>query len=78
MKQLVETDRFIARSDDGEEVEIIEYTEMEMATPDKEVAGLKNYQTSEGKLVNEKDNGTYEIPGENYFDLEKIFHRVKA
>jgi hypothetical protein len=30
MKQLVETDRFIARSDDGEEVEIIEYTEMEI------------------------------------------------
>ena len=78
MKQLVETDRFIARSDDGEEVEIIEYTEMEMATPDKEVAGLKNYQTSEGESVHKNNNGTYEITDRAFFDPEKIFRRVKA
>ncbi len=77
MKRLVETDRFIARSNDGEEVEIIKYTEMHKVTSGKEIAGLKVYKTSRGEPVNRKNDGTYEIPGRAFFDPAKIFHRVQ-
>ena len=81
MEQLVETDRFLAKSDDGEEIEIIEYTEMKtvsaMSIPDKEIPGLKDYQTSEGESVHKNNNGTYEITDRAFFDPEKIFRSGK-
>jgi hypothetical protein len=82
MEQVVETDRFLAKSDDSEEVEIIEYTEMKtvsaMSIPDREIPELKGYQTSEGESVHKNNNGTYEIIDRAFFDPTNIFRRDKT
>ena len=54
-----ETDLFLARSDDGQEVEIVEHRAYRTVGPLGE--GAKDYETSDGEPVNELGDGRFEV-----------------
>ncbi len=70
-----ETDRFIVRTDEGQEITVIQFTEYERVTVFRdtgdsaksaesgEVKGLSTLRTADGRPVNSKGSGVYEILG---------------
>ncbi len=65
MTGVVKTDEFVAVTDDGEALIIIEYTDMiptgELGDPFRTIPGQKTLLTSSGQHVTYRDFGTYEI-----------------
>jgi|GEM_PF-2692910 len=65
MTGVVKTDQFVAVADDGEELLIIEYTDMipagELGDPFRTIPGQITLLTSRGQHVNYRGLGTYEI-----------------
>ncbi len=59
-----EIGRFLARSDDGQEVEIVEYRDVHLvprlgSNPPAEVEGASYYETDDGEDVSPLDGGRY-------------------
>ena len=66
MQEWREADRFLARCDDGRDVEIVEYTTVSTQTrggrrPPREATGARRYRTADGDAVNPLGDGRYEI-----------------
>jgi hypothetical protein len=67
---LRETDRFLARSDDGREFAIVEFTTFLDAGNGTWIPGIRELRTSDDTAVNFNSDGVFEVL------LGPIVHRV--